>query len=142
MTNGLWYRRTGSPVPVAAPGVEQTAVARAGGTVVQAGRDVISGNVFVGRFARLRDVWLDPASVFDEVDVDRFVGRTWLAESVDAFVDRHDRGYVVVQAAAGPLWARLRSRPGWLVLGVCRVISRGGVRAVWPRSRCGILRRS
>jgi hypothetical protein len=102
MATWLNRRGTGSgPTPLATPGVEQTAVAKTGATVLQAGRDVITGNVFVGRFARLRDVWLDPASVFEEVDVDRFVGRDWLVNSVDSFIEKHDRGYVVVHAAAG-----------------------------------------
>lgn len=81
--------------------VEQKATARANGSVIQAGRDVITGNIFAGRFSRLRDVWLDPEPVFDEVDVDRFTGREWLVESVDGFLRSRDRGYVVVQAAAG-----------------------------------------
>lgn len=81
--------------------VEQKATARANGSVIQAGRDVVTGNIFAGRFSRLRDVWLDPEPVFDEVDVDRFTGREWLIESVDNFLRSHDRGYVVVQAAAG-----------------------------------------
>lgn len=88
-------------VPVPALPLEQKATARANATVIQAGRDVITGNVFAGRFARLRDVWLDPAPVFEEVGVDRFVGREWLVESVDQFLRSSDRGYVVVQAHAG-----------------------------------------
>jgi hypothetical protein len=90
-----------SGVPVPALALEQKATARANATVIQAGRDVITGDVFVGRFARLRDVWLDPAPVFEEVGVDRFVGREWLIESVDQFLRSSDRGYVVVQAHAG-----------------------------------------
>jgi hypothetical protein len=62
---------------------------------------VITGDVFVGRFARLRDVWLDPAPVLEEVQVERFIGRQWLLAAVDRFRDRHDRGYLVVQAEAG-----------------------------------------
>lgn len=81
--------------------VSQKAIARSNSTVIQAGRDVINGNVFHGRFARLRDVWLDPAMVFREVEVDRFVGREWLVDFVDDFLASHDRGYVVVHGAAG-----------------------------------------
>ncbi|GAB3442179.1 P-loop NTPase family protein [Actinophytocola sediminis] len=83
------------------PGASQRAVAKSGSTVLQAGRDVISGNVFVGRFARLRDVWLDPAPVFDEVDVDHFVGRKWLIDAIEKFMRARDRGYVIVEAPAG-----------------------------------------
>ena len=67
----------------------------------QVGGDVITGDVFVGRFARLRDKWLDPAPVFDEVQVERFTGREWLLEPVDRFLAAHDHGYVIVQADAG-----------------------------------------
>jgi hypothetical protein len=84
-----------------APSLEQRAVARGRATVVQAGGDVITGDVFVGRFARLRDVWIDPAPVFDEVEVGRFVGRRWLVDEVDRHLARRERGYVVIQADAG-----------------------------------------
>jgi len=71
------------------------------GTVIQAGGNVITGDVFVGRFARLRDKWLDPAPVFEDVQVKQFIGRAWLLEQLDAFLVTHDRGHVVVQADAG-----------------------------------------
>jgi hypothetical protein len=72
-----------------------------GGTVIQAGGNVITGDVFVGRFARLRDKWLDPAPVFEDVQVQRFAGRGWLLDQLDTFLATHDRGHVVVQADAG-----------------------------------------
>lgn len=80
---------------------ELRATAKLGSTVIQAGRDVVAGNIFLGEFTRLRDAWLDPAPIFDEVDIKRFVGREWLRDQVDDFIARHDRGYVVIQAAAG-----------------------------------------
>jgi hypothetical protein len=80
---------------------EQRASARGQGTVIQAGGNVITGDVFVGRFARLRDKWLDPAPVFEDVQVKQFIGRAWLVEQLDAFLATHDRGHVVVQADAG-----------------------------------------
>ncbi|SNT63526.1 AAA ATPase domain-containing protein [Asanoa hainanensis] len=93
------------------------AVARGSGTILQAGRDVITGTVFNGGFARLRDVWLDPQPVFDEVQLDRFAGREWLISKVDDFVDRHDHGFVVVQGPAGvgktAVAAWLAARRGW-----------------------------
>lgn len=93
------------------------ASARGGAVVVQAGRDIINGNVFTGSFARLRDVWLDPGSVFDEVEVERFAGREWLIERVDGFIRRHNRGYVVIQAPAGVgktmVAAWLAANRGW-----------------------------
>jgi hypothetical protein len=65
--------------------VQQKVSAGDDATVIVAGRDVITGNVFVGKFARLRDVWIDPTPVFNETDTDRFVGREWLVESVEGF---------------------------------------------------------
>lgn len=62
---------------MAEPGAGQRVVTKAGSMVLPVGRDVISGHVFVGRFARLRDVWLDPVPVFDEVGVDQFAGSGW-----------------------------------------------------------------
>lgn len=80
---------------------ELRAIARTGATVIQAGRDVINGNIFLGEYIRLRDAWLDPAPVFDEVDIERFTGREWLRDQVDDFIAHHDHGYIVIQAAAG-----------------------------------------
>ncbi|WP_198153716.1 ATP-binding protein [Catenuloplanes japonicus] len=81
------------------------------------GREIITGDMFGGRFARLRDVWLDPGPVFDEVEVGRFAGREWLLRRIDRFIDRHDRGYVVVQGPAGigktMLAAHLAETRGW-----------------------------
>jgi hypothetical protein len=68
---------------------------------VQVGGSVITGAVFAGGYNRLRDVWLDPGPVFEEVQVERFVGREWLLGPVRRFLDRHDRGYVVIHAEAG-----------------------------------------
>jgi hypothetical protein len=78
------------PVQVASPVVHgQKVVARGQSTVVQAAGSVITGDVFVGRFARLRDKWLDPAPVFEEVQVERFVGREWLLEPLHRFRARN-----------------------------------------------------
>ncbi|MDQ7802720.1 hypothetical protein Q5425_03195 [Amycolatopsis sp. A133] len=87
--------------PCAPRTVEQRATAKSGATVIQAARDVITGTVFGGSFVRLKDVWLDPAPVFEAVDVDRFVGRTWLLDPVDKFIRNQRRGYILVQAPAG-----------------------------------------
>ena len=80
---------------------EQKASARGQATIIQAAGSVIAGDVFVGRFARLRDKWLDPAPVFEEVGVERFTGREWLRDQVRRFIDANDHGYVIVQADAG-----------------------------------------
>lgn len=63
--------------------------------------DIITGDVFAGKLARLRDVWLDPAPVFDEVGIERFVGRKWLITAIDQFVASRDRGYLVIRGDAG-----------------------------------------
>jgi hypothetical protein len=97
--------------------LEQKASARGQGIVIQAGRDVIAGDVFAGQYARLRDRWLDPAPVFDDVQVERFTGRTWLLEPLDQFLATHDHGHVIVQADAGlgktALAAWLAYSRGW-----------------------------
>ena len=80
---------------------EQKASARGQSTVIQAAGSVINGDVFVSKYARLRDKWLDPAPVFEEVQVERFVGREWLLEPLHRFLADNDRGYFIVQADAG-----------------------------------------
>lgn len=48
------------------------------------------------------DEWLiDNTSVFDRVRIERFVGKSWLQEKVDAFVASHDSGYLLVQGRTG-----------------------------------------
>jgi len=118
-------RTSTAPVPPAAvrgtwaahPAREQKASARGQATVIQAGRDVIVGDVFFGRFARLRDKWIDPVSVFADVQVERFTGREWLLEPMDRFLAKHDHGHVIVEADAGlgksALAAKLASSRGW-----------------------------
>jgi hypothetical protein len=104
---------TSRPAPVRL----QRALAKGNASVIQVAGSVITGDVFVGRFARLRDVWLDPRPVFEEVQVERFVGRDWLLAPLDRFMATHDRGYVVVQADAGlgktMLAARLAYSRDW-----------------------------
>ncbi len=93
-----------SPIPMQDASLrvrEQKASARGQSTVIQAAGSVINGDVFVGRFARLRDKWLDPAQVFEEVQVERFVGREWLLEPLHRFLADNDRGYFIVYADAG-----------------------------------------
>ncbi len=57
--------------------------------------------VFVGDYERLRDAYIAPDPVFDRVWLDRFVGRTWLLDQVDAFLRGNDRGYFILEAEAG-----------------------------------------
>ncbi len=56
---------------------------------------------FVGRYVRLQDAYLNPALLYQELDLDRFVGREWLVAALDDAIARHDRGYIVLEAAAG-----------------------------------------
>jgi hypothetical protein len=44
---------------------------------------------------------IDPRQRYDELDLDRFVGREWLAEQVDEFLRSRDSGYFVLEGAAG-----------------------------------------
>ena len=57
--------------------------------------------VFVGDYERLRDAYISPWSVFDRVQLNHFIGRIWLTDEVDAFLRGQDRGYFILEAAAG-----------------------------------------
>jgi hypothetical protein len=57
--------------------------------------------VFVGEYGRLLDAYITPDEVFDRVQLDRFVGRTWLLDEVDSFLSRNDRGCFILEAEAG-----------------------------------------
>ena len=77
--------------------------------IMPIGRDVVRSiivqgdhnRVFAGDYERLRDAYISPWSVFERVKLDRFVGREWLTERVDAFLRENDRGYFILEAAAG-----------------------------------------
>lgn len=51
--------------------------------------------------AVLAQAVIDPCSVFARVDVDRFVGRGWLIDSINRFVECNSQGLVIIEAAAG-----------------------------------------
>src|SRR5215217_5514509 len=73
-----------------------------GGDVVRS--IIVQGDrnrVFAGDYERLRDAYVSPWSVFERVQLDRFVGREWLTDRVDAFLRENDRGYFLLEAAAG-----------------------------------------
>ncbi len=57
---------------------------------------------FIGDYERLRDAYIEPWTVFERVNLARFVGREWLLAEVDAFLRDHDRGYFVLEAEARP----------------------------------------
>src|SRR5208337_4223012 len=56
---------------------------------------------FVGDYQRLAEAYLHPWPVFERVQLDRFTGRKWIEERVDAFLRENDRGVFVLQAEAG-----------------------------------------
>ena len=68
-------------------------------------RSIIStgdgSQIFVGDYERLKDAYINPRSVFERVKLDRFVGRTWLEAVIDSFIEKHDRGYLIIEAPAG-----------------------------------------
>jgi hypothetical protein len=76
---------------------------------VVVGRDVINSIIntgdhnrfFIGDYERLQDAYLEPGSVFERVNLEHFVGREWLLAEIDAFLRDHDRGYFILEAAAG-----------------------------------------
>jgi hypothetical protein len=76
---------------------------------VAAGRDVVADLVvtgnqntfFVGSYQPLGEAYIDPWPVFERVRLDRFVGRKWLEDALDAFLEANDRGYFVIEAKAG-----------------------------------------
>ncbi len=47
------------------------------------------------------DAYIDPSPVFERVDLNHFVGREWLMAELDAFLQKNDRGYFVIEAEAG-----------------------------------------
>ena len=56
---------------------------------------------FFGEFERLQDACFDPTPLARDLDLDRFTGRDWLIEQIDAFVKERRRGYVIIRAEAG-----------------------------------------
>jgi hypothetical protein len=57
------------------------------------------GPIFGGQYERLRDV--APQGSIAKLDLNEFVGRTWLTEQVDQFLDSESSGYFILEAAAG-----------------------------------------
>ena len=94
--------------PHAAPSVEVSVRAEGAGSI-SVGRDAINsifvtgGNnqFFIGQFERLQDAYLNPASLYRELQLDAFAGRAWLAAAIDDFVAANDRGWLLIEAEAG-----------------------------------------
>jgi hypothetical protein len=109
---------------VAAMRIEGGVRADRGG--VAAGRDLVAQLVatgdrntfFIGGYQRLEEAYIDPWSVFERVRLDRFVGRAWLEEDVDRFLQENDRGYFILEAKAGlgksAFLAHLVQERGWI----------------------------
>ncbi len=57
--------------------------------------------VFQGDYAKLGEVYIDHASVFARLDVDRFIGRDALIRDIDDFIAREPSGYIVIEAEPG-----------------------------------------
>lgn len=65
---------------------------------------IVTGNrnkIFFGPYKPLRDAYIWPQSIFEQVDPERFVGREWLLKEVDDFLNKNTRGYFILEAAAG-----------------------------------------
>ncbi len=45
--------------------------------------------------------YISPQPLFERIRLDRFVGRAWLLEEVDHFINHNDRGYFIVEAEIG-----------------------------------------
>jgi hypothetical protein len=53
-------------------------------------------------FQRVAHPWLvSPDSVYNRIELHRFVGRGWLLQRLDEFVRSHPNGYIVVEAQSG-----------------------------------------
>jgi hypothetical protein len=87
----------------------QVTVQAAGAGAIAIGGDAINSifvtggtsQFFVGQYERLADAYLDPRSLYRELELDGFTGRRWLLRELDDFVAAADRGYVVIEAAVG-----------------------------------------
>ena len=92
-------RRGKGPKTVVASGDRSVAFGGdATGAVVVTGDN---NQVFAGNQIRLIEAVIDPASVYERVGLDRFVGREWLDAQVDAMLAEQDRGLFVLEAGAG-----------------------------------------
>ena len=71
-----------------------------------------------GFSADLADAYLSPGPVYERLDLARFTGRHWLKKEVDDFLASYDRGYFILEAAAGlgktAFLAHLVKERGWI----------------------------
>jgi len=52
-------------------------------------------------YEKLSEAYIYPGEIFEQVNLDRFVGRGWLLDIIDSFIRDHDRGYIILEANAG-----------------------------------------
>ena len=57
--------------------------------------------ILIGDLGRFQDVYLPASPVFERVELENFVGRKWLFDELDDFIQKNDRGYFLLEAAAG-----------------------------------------
>jgi hypothetical protein len=57
--------------------------------------------IFVGAYEPLSASYVEPWQIYAGVGVERFIGREWLVQKFDAFLDANDRGYFLLEADAG-----------------------------------------
>jgi hypothetical protein len=86
------------PGPATASGDRSVAIGGPNSGIIITGD---GATVFPGGYERLADVRQYADDLIARLDLPHFVGRRWLAESVDAFLRDQDRGYVVLEAGAG-----------------------------------------
>ena len=58
-------------------------------------------SLILGNYESLDDALVEPGAVFDRVNLDHFSGRKWLLAQIDSFLQKNDRGYLIIEANAG-----------------------------------------
>ena len=91
------------------PARPEADVAASGERSIAIGRDAV-GSIFVtggtnqfftGPYERLAEPYIDARSLYDELPLERFVGREWLVDRIDRFIRGNDRGYFVLEGGVG-----------------------------------------
>ena len=91
------------------PARPEADVAASGERSIAVGRDAV-GSIFVtggtnqfftGPYERLTEPYIDARSLYDELPLERFVGREWLLDRIDRFIRSNDRGYFVLEGGVG-----------------------------------------
>ena len=80
-----------------------------GGRSISIGRDVIRSvlatgdhaRIFVGPYEPIAASYIEPWPLYDHLGLDDFVGREWLTADFGEFIDTHQSGYFLLEAAAG-----------------------------------------